>query len=170
MKKRPRQKLWMGIDPGLSGGIAITNSQKEWLAQPMPTSDQEVLFAIEEMASYGKLCHVYLEQVGARPGQGVVSMFRFGESYGFLQGILIAKKLPFTLIRPQDWQREMFRGTLAMKHRTKRDPKERALEVINRTHPGFLRWFFEMFPRRKKPHDGMIDSLLIAEVARRKNA
>lgn len=168
MPRKPN--LWMGIDPGMQGGIATVNSLKQWNALPMPATPQETLLAIEALASEGTLQHIYLEQVSARPGQGVVSMFRFGEGYGFLQGIMIAKEYPFSLIRPQDWQREMFRGTLAMKARKKRDPKERALEVINRTHPGFLRWFFEKFPRRKKPHDGMIDSLLLAELARKSNA
>lgn len=51
-------------------------------------------------------CVCCLERVGARPGQGVTSMFKFGENFGFIQGLLTACSIPYGLVTPQKWKRE----------------------------------------------------------------
>ena len=48
----------------------------------------------------------YIEKVHSMPAQGVVSSFKFGRSYGFLRGLLIALKIPFEEVTPQRWQKE----------------------------------------------------------------
>ena len=49
--------------------------------------------------------HVYIEQVGAMPGQGVASMFNFGHSVGTVVGVMSALMIPYTLVTPQAWKR-----------------------------------------------------------------
>jgi crossover junction endodeoxyribonuclease RuvC len=52
-----------------------------------------------------KVDHVYIEQVGAMPGQGVVSMFNFGHSVGTVMGVVAALLIPCTLVAPQKWKK-----------------------------------------------------------------
>ena len=48
---------------------------------------------------------VIIEQVSAMPGQGVTSMFNFGQSYGILKGICSAMQLPMYFVRPAKWKK-----------------------------------------------------------------
>jgi len=48
---------------------------------------------------------VIIEQVSAMPGQGVTSMFNFGQSYGILKGICSAMQLPMYFVRPTKWKK-----------------------------------------------------------------
>lgn len=96
-----------------------------------------------------------LEHVGAMPGQGVTSMFHFGENFGFIQGVLMAYGIPYELVRPQKWKKE-FSIT---------GDKNTSIAVAQRLFPNV-----NLLPteRCRKPHDGMAESLLMAEYARRR--
>jgi len=48
---------------------------------------------------------VIIEQVSAMPGQGVTSMFNFGQSFGILKGICSAMQLPMYFVRPTKWKK-----------------------------------------------------------------
>ena len=48
---------------------------------------------------------VVIEQVSAMPGQGVTSMFNFGQSFGILKGICSAMQLPMYFVRPVKWKK-----------------------------------------------------------------
>ena len=48
---------------------------------------------------------VVIEQVSAMPGQGVTSMFNFGQSFGILKGICSAMQLPMYFVRPAKWKK-----------------------------------------------------------------
>ena len=54
---------------------------------------------------YGKDIRVIIEQVSAMPGQGVTSMFNFGQSFGILKGICSAMQLPMFFVRPAKWKK-----------------------------------------------------------------
>ncbi len=152
--------IYVGIDPGQKGGVAFISEKGEEFVIPMPSmSELNTLFMTwdEEF----KIKHVFLEKSQAMPKQGVVSMFNYGEHFGTIQGILIAHALPYTLVPPKEWQKEMFKGT----KQSITDAKEKALEIVRRIFP--KQKFLPTF-RTKKPHDGMIDSILIAEFCRRK--
>ena len=58
----------------------------------------------EWMVEQPKPVMCYLEKVHAMPGQGVTSMFTFGQNYGFLRGLLIARGIPFEEVQPNPWQ------------------------------------------------------------------
>jgi len=104
-------RYYAGIDPGLSGAIAIFHESGSFEAvYDMPTIthkngkreiDGSVLY--ETLLQY-KILHAYIEKVSARPGQGVTSMFGFGQSLGIIKGVLAGSEIQFSLITPQRWK------------------------------------------------------------------
>ena len=108
----------MGIDPGISGAIAIFEGTDLLDAFDIPVVETqsgkrkkrrispEILVAeIEE--HIGFLARVYIEDVHAMPGQGVTSMFAFGEAAGLIRGVCAGLKVPVCLISPITWKRGM---------------------------------------------------------------
>lgn len=106
-----------GIDPGLSGALAIFHPEKGTLnVIDMPTVEVKVGKATKRRLSEPMLAellrphgveHAALEQVGAMPGQGVSSMFQFGQSYGAIRGVLAGLRIPMTNVTPAKWQRDL---------------------------------------------------------------
>lgn len=95
----------IGIDPGKSGGIAWCNLgfMRAW---PMPNTEKDISNLLSDMHFEGET-FCYLERVHAMPGQGVTSMFTFGQGYGFLRGCLVSLRIPFEEVRPQQWQKAL---------------------------------------------------------------
>lgn len=106
----------MGIDPGVSGAIAIFDGITLLDAFDMPVvevqsgkkkkrriSPEMLVAEIEEHVGY--LSRVYIEDVHAMPGQGVTSMFSFGEAAGLVRGVCAGLRLPVCLIPPIAWKR-----------------------------------------------------------------
>lgn len=153
--------MWVGIDPGLKGGVCAIDEKMKLNIYPMPE-----IHDLNHLLKKWKIKHAYLERSQAMPKQGVSSMFNYGVSYGMLQGLLIANNVPHTLIKPTQWQKMMFAGIALKKNGVKRNPKSKALEAANRI---FCKTsdFWLANSRCRKPHDGMIDSALIAEACRR---
>jgi crossover junction endodeoxyribonuclease RuvC len=105
-----------GIDPGLSGGIAILddNKIKEIFDMPVMSDGKKnkrqlnsALLAqlfkdnIKDMEDTVMI----VEQVNAMPGQGVTSMFNFGQTFGAIKGISAALGLPIFFVRPAKWKK-----------------------------------------------------------------
>jgi len=99
--------LYLGIDPGKSGGIATVTSNGVPEAHKMPPTETDTLSLITSFQEEGGegVKFAVIEKVGARPGDGVVSMFKFGMGYGSLRMALIALGIPFEEVRPQTWQK-----------------------------------------------------------------
>ena len=110
--------LIIGIDPGISGSICFFEDGKILDVIEMPTMTDgkknkkqingsqiynEILKQIEQI-DY-KDIKVIIEQVSAMPGQGVTSMFNFGQSFGILKGICAAMQLPMYFVRPAKWKK-----------------------------------------------------------------
>ena len=110
--------LIIGIDPGISGSICFFEDGKIIEAFDMPTMGDgkknkrqvngaqiynEILKRIDK--NQKKEIRVIIEQVSAMPGQGVTSMFNFGQSFGILKGICSAMQLPIHFIRPTKWKK-----------------------------------------------------------------
>tara|TARA_B100000965_G_scaffold140149_1_gene116709 strand:- start:50 stop:544 length:495 start_codon:yes stop_codon:yes gene_type:complete len=110
--------LIIGIDPGISGSICFFLDGKIMDVVEMPTMTEgkknkkqvngsqifnEILKRIENIDK--KNIKVVIEQVSAMPGQGVTSMFNFGQSFGILKGICSAMQLPMYLVRPAKWKK-----------------------------------------------------------------
>ena len=110
--------LVIGIDPGISGSICFFNEGKIIDVVEMPTMTEgkknkkqvngaQIFNEISERIK--KLdkrdIKIVIEQVSAMPGQGVTSMFNFGQSYGILKGICSAMQLPMYFVRPAKWKK-----------------------------------------------------------------
>ena len=106
----------IGIDPGLSGAIAIleNNKIKELFEMPvMPEGKKnkrqlnsaQLVKLLKDNFDKKEEISVVVEQVNAMPGQGVTSMFNFGQSFGILKGICSAMQLPMYFVRPTKWKK-----------------------------------------------------------------
>ena len=110
--------LIIGIDPGISGSICFFKNGEIKDVIDMPTMTEgkknkkqvngsqifnEISKRIKEIDR--KDIKVVIEQVSAMPGQGVTSMFNFGQSFGILKGICSAMQLPMYFIRPLKWKK-----------------------------------------------------------------
>ena len=101
-----------GIDPGLSGAIArfdLTEGFLEIHDMPIMEVNKKKSVSPQLVADILRQQHapVYIEKVGAMPGQGVSSMFSFGRSYGVLLGCAAGLQMPTTVITPVEWQRAL---------------------------------------------------------------
>ena len=110
--------LVIGIDPGISGSICFFQDGKIMDVVEMPTMTEgkknkkqvngsQIFNEISErIKKIDKIdIKVIIEQVSAMPGQGVTSMFNFGQSYGILKGICSAMQLPMYFVRPSQWKK-----------------------------------------------------------------
>ena len=106
----------IGIDPGLSGAIAILedNKIKELFDMPvMPDGKKNkrqlnsalLVKLIKDNIENLESTIMVVEQVNAMPGQGVTSMFNFGQTFGAIKGICAALGLPIFFVRPAKWKK-----------------------------------------------------------------
>jgi crossover junction endodeoxyribonuclease RuvC len=106
----------LGLDPGTHGAIAALAGDKVVLLEDLPVHvlaakgrgdraelDVHTLHAM--IADLGPIEHAYLERVTARPGNGSVSMFRFGQACGTVYATLAVMTIPITYVLPRVWQR-----------------------------------------------------------------
>ena len=147
--------LFIGIDPGKSGGIAYIDTETNPPFSGTEPYDDKTLIDLCRHFSGTDSVVCCLEKVGAMPGQGVVSMFSFGQSVGYIKGVLEAFRIPYQEISPRKWKSEF--GLTS--------DKAKSAEVCGRLFPDVS---LLATPRCKKPHDGMAEALLMAEYARRK--
>ena len=146
--------LILGIDPGLDGGIAILSGSNIELLETMPTETKGGFIKrqvdAQKLSSILRVYHnevypyvvCYLERVASRPGQGVSSVFSFGDTYGAIRGVLGALNIPTYYIAPQTWKKEL-----------KISSKEDSLKAIKELYP-LVKW-------RKKDHN-LAEAVLIA--------
>ena len=109
--------LIIGIDPGISGSICFFKDGRilEVIEMPVMTEGKKNKKQVNGAQIYNEFLkrinkeedeiRVVIEQVSAMPGQGVTSMFNFGQSFGILKGICSAMQLPMFLVRPAKWKK-----------------------------------------------------------------
>ena len=108
----------IGIDPGLSGSICFFQDGKilDVLEMPTMTEGKKNKKQVNGSQIYNEIekrihkiekqdIRVIIEHVSAMPGQGVTSMFNFGQSFGILKGICSAMQLPMYFVRPAKWKK-----------------------------------------------------------------
>ena len=155
-------KLYAGIDPGGSGGIAFMNEEKSYvIAYKMPATPYEFVALIKKEISLHQNAMVvdlskieivrfaFVEKVHSMPKQGVASTFKFGTNFGMIQGVLAALDISHDLVPPGVWQRKMKAASGGDKNVTKAIAQRR-------------------FPNAKTPTTrgithAIADALLIAE-------
>ena len=150
--------IYIGIDPGKAGGYAIiAESETGRAVFAYPWDD--VFFATEMSAIANRKAEgifAAVEKVGAMPGQGVTSMFNFGKSAGFIEGVLTALGIPYQLVPPATWKKEF---SLIGKD------KRASVAVCKKLFPDVD---LKRTEKCTTDSDGKAESLLIAEWARRK--
>ena len=110
--------LIIGIDPGISGSICFFEDGKilDVIEMPTMTEGKKNKRQVNGAQIYNEISkkiiapeklnvRVVIEQVSAMPGQGVTSMFNFGQSFGILKGICSAMQLPMYFVRPAKWKK-----------------------------------------------------------------
>ena len=110
--------LIIGIDPGISGSICFLDDGKilDVIEMPIMTDGKKNKKQVHGSQVYNEITkrikqfeknqiRVVIEHVSAMPGQGVTSMFNFGQSFGILKGICTAMQLPMYFVRPAKWKK-----------------------------------------------------------------
>src|SRR6185503_11189703 len=139
--------IFIGIDPGVGGGIAaVTEDRRVRLSTKMPETARDILDVLRETVQ-GDLARAMIEKVWASPQMGVSSAFTFGKSYGSLLMALVAVGIPFDSPSPQSWQKLMGCLTKGDKSVSKRRAQE-------------------LFPLQKVI-DATADAILLADYCRR---
>ena len=110
--------LIIGIDPGVSGSVCFLEDGKiqDVIEMPIMTDGKKNKKQVNGAQIYNEISNrlndknkqdvrVIIEQVSAMPGQGVTSMFNFGQSFGILKGVCSAMRLPMYFVRPAKWKK-----------------------------------------------------------------
>ena len=148
----------IGIDPGLSGAIAILENNKVLNIFEIPVmaegkknkrqlNSAQLVKIISDNTEENEEVSVVVEQVNAMPGQGVTSMFNFGQTFGAIKGICAALGLPIYFVRPAKWKKHF--------------------ELINSSKDASRTKAIEMYPSlsnklQKKKDVNKSDAILIA--------
>lgn len=183
--------LIVGCDPGKDGAIVCLEDGKVTDKWVMPTIGKEI--DIHELDLIIKQCsspdtHCIIENVHAMGRVGAGTTFAFGRAKGLLEMAVVANGLAFTLVAPKEWQKEMWKGVKEQrkppKKLTKKELKAKeAGEKVRTPNPKgaidtkamSLVAVRRLFPKvdlrgseeSTKPHDGIIDAILMAEYGRR---
>mgnify|MGYP001243187605 CR=1 FL=1 len=150
--KQARPVAFIGIDPGATGCAALIHDGGHDLFD-WPGDPALVVPRLTDWLARFEIKLAALEKVGAMPGQGVVSMFTFGQNVGAWHGILAALSIPYVSPRPQDWQKGL------VDRKAGKDTKAASLATARRLFP-------DAALSRKRDH-GRADALLLAWWARR---
>ena len=149
----------IGIDPGLSGAVAILKDNKVLNIFDMPVMSEgkknkkqlnsaQLVNIIKDNTKNDVEIAVVVEQVNAMPGQGVTSMFNFGQTFGAIKGVCAALNLPIFFVRPSKWKKHF--------------------ELINSSKDSSRTKVIEMYPSlsnqlTKKKDVNKSDAILIAK-------
>ena len=106
----------IGIDPGISGALAILEGKRVMKIIDMPVMSEgkknkrqlnsaQLVKLLKDNISEKDEVSVVVEQVNAMPGQGVTSMFNFGQTFGAIKGVCAALGLPIFFVRPSKWKK-----------------------------------------------------------------
>jgi crossover junction endodeoxyribonuclease RuvC len=106
----------IGIDPGLSGAVAVLENNKVLNIFDMPVMSEGkknkrqlnsalLVSLLKENIDQSEEVSIVVEQVNAMPGQGVTSMFNFGQTFGAIKGVCAALELPIFFVRPSKWKK-----------------------------------------------------------------
>lgn len=153
----------IGIDPGKSGAIVLLGNQVfEFKVMPLCDGSNDIdFFKVYRFLKKHKDAHVYLERAVAF-GMGVTGAFNYGRGFSVLECAITAAKNPVTYVSPMVWAKAMHKGVS-----NKLKAKDKSLVAAQRL---FKKEMTKVprTPKSKKPHDGVIDALLIAGYGLRK--
>lgn len=171
-------KIYIGVDPGSDGFISVIG--EDGVYEFLPIDGTPIQNVSNFIGKFGLgNCVAVLEDVHAVFGSSAKGTFSFGFSKGMLLALLVAHRIPYVLVAPKDWQNEVWinadKEYTAQKQKLKSgeertikkvDTKSTSINAARRLFPSVD---FRKSERAKKPHDGKVDALLMAEYGRRKN-
>ena len=143
---------YIGIDPGMKGGVAILNDKGLEEYFPMPDTRKQLCDALRRYEEHNVTCVV--EKVGVMPKQGISSSGKFMKGYGEILGVCTALGFKILEPTPQAWKKVMLAGTDKSKDAS-----------INRCENLFPSANL-ILPRCRKAHDGIAEAILMAEYGR----
>lgn len=172
------EKLYIGIDVGSKGFISMQKNGS-WRYFSIEDNDLYQLGEImQEIRREHQNIACVIEDVKAIFGSSAGATFQFGFNKGYLIGLLAANKIPYTLVPPKEWQKEMWtNGDMVVTYKEVTvKGKVYNKKVIN-TKQTSLNCCKRLFPtldlrksqRAQKPDDNKVDSILLCEYGRRKN-
>ena len=147
--------IYIGVDPGKKGAMAImgysnTNGER-YMMKIIPFDPQEYIKTLKQFNG----ATVCIEQVHSLPHEGVKSVWSFGQTYGWLLGVLDAVGLSYQTVSPNLWKKDFS---------LLRTEKKQSIEVCKRLFPGIE---LKRTDRCRNDDDNMADAALICEYARR---
>ena len=157
---------YIGIDNGMSGGIAIIEEKKILELIPMPvvqstdSRNEYDINTITEIIKKYPDATMIIEKAHAMPLLGTIQAFSFGKCYGIMLGIAGALKMPVNIVHSKTWQKEMFRDL------NSDNTKQASVIIAKQLYPNQT---FLPTLRSKKPSDGLTDAILIATYGQRHN-
>ena len=171
-------KLYIGIDVGSKGFISM---QKNGVWEHYSIEDND-LYQLSKIMQEARLKNAnivcVIEDVHAIWGSSAKATFQFGFNKGYLIGLLAATNIPYILVQPKEWQKEMWGNAdmvVTYKEVTIKGKKVNKKEVntkqtsINACKRLFPTLDLRKSDRSKKIDDNKVDSILMTEFARRKN-
>lgn len=149
----------LGVDPGASGSLAVIDVNCK-LIDIIDFNEDEV---INHLHMYHKrVVKAGIEQVHSMPGQGVVSVFAFGQNFGWWKGVLDVFDIEYTEIRPQEWKKKlgltMPKDLTKTKEQRKKEGKAMACKMASDLWGS--EWFYG---KRGGLKDGRAEAALIAK-------
>ena len=147
--------IYVGIDPGKKGAMAImgysNTTGERYMMKIIPFDPQEYIKTLKQFNG----ATVCIEQVHSLPREGVKSVWSFGQTYGWLLGVLDAVGLSYQTVPPNLWKKDFS---------LLRAEKKQSIEVCKRLFPGIE---LKRTDRCRNDDDNMADAALICEYARR---
>lgn len=147
--------IYIGLDPGKKGAMAImgysNTTGERYMMKIIPFDPQEYIKTLKQFNG----ATVCIEQVHSLPREGVKSVWSFGQTYGWLLGVLDAVGLSYQTVPPNLWKKDFS---------LLRTEKKQSIEVCKRLFPGIE---LKRTDRSRNDDDNMADAALICEYARR---
>ena len=162
------EKIYVGIDPGVTGGVAFLHENGELELSVIPKIKNKVDYRELSRLLSGREgdVKVCIEDVHSIYGSSAKSNFSFGLIKGFKMGVCYTCDYVIELVPPKTWQKEIWTNAdKVLKSGGKTDTKATSLMAAKRLFPNET---FLKSKRAKKPFDGLYDAALIAEYCRRK--
>lgn len=154
--------IFLGIDPGLDGGMAFLDDESQTLSlfkTPVIAGKDYDIQEIKNLLVSFHPSMVTVEAQIALPGQGLSSTLQTGKGFGILLGLLAGLEIPYQVIGAKQWQNKLFTGVSA-----KLDTKDKSAVIAKRLFP---KADFRRSERATKANDGLTDAACIAEYGRR---
>lgn len=171
-------RVYLGIDVGSKGFITLNTGNELKFFSIADNDTYQLSNILRDIKELYPNVVCAMEEIHAIFGSSAKATFAFGEINGLLKGLLIANKIPYHLVQPKTWQKEMWdnKDLVVSYKNIKVKGKDVSKKEIN-TKQTSINAAKRIFPhidlrkteRCKNIDDNKVDSLLIAEYGRRKN-